>query len=108
MIINIFTEDIIIIITILILVIVISLVAHLMISVFDQYLRRQIRERQGGSAMYYKQYDRELVCLHQVHIYESHNDYDGDGDDDDESDDGAECDYGGDGDAQFCLEEKTP
>ena len=73
-----------------------------LISVFDQYLRRQIRERQGGSAMYYKQYDRELVCLHQVHIYDSHNDYDADGAD------GADGNSGADGDAQFCMGKKTP
>ena len=37
-----------------------------------------------------KQYDRELVCLHQVLIYDS--DGDGDDDDDGDSDDFGDCD----------------
>ena len=38
-----------------------------------------------------KQYDRELVCIHQVHIYDS-----GDGDDDDDGDDDNDGDDDGD------------
>ena len=58
-----------------------------------------------------KQYDRELVCLHQVLIYDS----DGDGDDDDDGDEGGgdgdddgddDGDHG-DGDAQSWMKDKT-